>query len=229
MATGTLAPSFYWTAFDDAGDPVSGAQLFFTLSGTSTPATVYHDAALTTPWTNPAVCDSAGRIVVYLDPSIGALKLIEKTSAGVQFGPTVDPVSPTNAGASGLGEVFVFGSNSSAAVTATSFPSGATYDKLAPGTSVWIVDPATLSGTYQLEAVGVQETAGTLTVALVNLSDGAPDTPIATCAITSLTGQTVDSGAIVFPAGGVAKSFGVKVKVSANDGFLIGARIVKTA
>jgi hypothetical protein len=114
-------------------------------------------------------------------------------------------------------------------VTATSYPSGATYDMLAAGTSVWIVDPATLSGTYVLEAVGVQTTAGTLTAALVNLGDGAPDTPLATCAIDSLTGETVQSAAITFPAGGAEKSFGVKVKVSANDGYLIGARIVRTA
>src|SRR5262249_22941584 len=116
-----------------------------------------------------------------------------------------------------------------AAITQTSYPSGATYDKLQPGASVWVVDSATLSGTYVLEATGLQNTAGTLTVALVNLTDGAPDTPIATCAITSATGETKDSSAIVFPSGGVAKSFGIKVKVSANTGFLIGARIVRTA
>ncbi len=44
------------------------------------------------------------------------------------------------------------------------------------------------------------ETSGTLTVALVNLSDGAPDSPLATCTITSLTGGVDTSDAIAFAA-----------------------------
>lgn len=229
MAVGTLAPQFWWTALDDTGQIIPGALLNFYLSGTVTPAEVYHDADLQTAWSQPAECDAYGRIVVYLDPSVGNLKLIQTDPDGVPVGPTVDPITPTNAGTSGLGEVFVFGSNSSSVVTDTAYEPGATYDKLQPGASVWEVDPATLSGTYVLEAVGVQVTAGTLTVALVNLTDGAPDTPIATCAIDSLTGETVQSAAIVFPAGGSTKAFGIKAIVSANSGFVIGARIVRTA
>lgn len=229
MALGTLAPAFWFTALDDNGVIMPGALLSFFLSGTSTPATVYHDADLSAPWTQPAECDMFGRIVVYLDPAVGNLKLTMTDADGNPVGPTVDPVTPTNAGASGLGTVFDFGSNSAAVVTQTSYNSGATFDQLQPGSSVWNVDPATLSGTYVLEAQGVQDTAGTLTVALVNLSDGSPDTPIATVAITSTTGERGQSAAIVFPAGGAAKNFGIKPKVSANSGFVIGARIVRTA
>jgi len=230
MATGTLAPAFWFTALSDDGFIVPGALLSFFLSGTSTPAPVYHDADLTTAWTQPAACDASGRIVIYLDPAVGNLKMTITDSLGVPFGPTVDPISPTNAGASGgVGAfAFDFGSNSAAEVTATSYAAGATYDKLHPGTSVWIVDSGTLLGTYVLEAVGVQLVGGTLTVALVNLTDGSPDTPIATCAITSLTGQTADSAVITFPGGGTAKSYGIKTIVSANSGFLIGARILRT-
>ena len=229
MATGSLAPAFWWTALTDAGVPIDGAKLYFYLSGTTTPAPVYHDANLNTAWAFPAVTDSAGRIVVYLDPSVGNLKMIQTDENDVPVGLTVDPITPTNSGAAGLGEVFVFGSNSSASVTVTSYPSGAGYDKLHPGTSVWIVDPATLSGTYVLEDVAVQTTSGTFTAALVNLDSGAPDTPLVTCATTSLTGETVQSSAITFPPGGSEISFGIKTKVSANDGYLIGARIVRTA
>ncbi len=230
MATGSLAPCYWFTALDDDGAILPGALFNFYLSGGSTPATVYHDADLADPWTQPAEADANGRIVVYLDPAIGNLKLEMTTALGVPVGPTVDPITPTNADTAGSSAtVFVFGSQSSTPITATSYASGATYDKLQPGSSVWVVDPATLTGTYVLEAAGVQETSGTLTVALMNITDGAPDTPIATCAITSLTGQTVQSGSITFPAGGSDKSFGIKCKVSANDGFLIGARIVRTA
>lgn len=229
MATGALAPAYWFTALDDTGTIMNGAKLYFYLSGTLTPATVYHDAALGTPWTFPATTDSAGRIVVYLDPSLGNLKLVMTDSNGVPVGPTVDPIGPTNAGTVGLGEIFVFCSNSASLVTNTTYTSGATFDKLQAGSSVWSIDSATLTGTYVLEVVGVQNTSGTLTVALVNITDGAPDTPIATCAITSTTGERVVSTAITFAAGGAAKQYGIKAKVSANSGFVIGARITRTA
>lgn len=225
---GALMPLPWDTALDDDGNVVAGALYYFYLSGTSTPATVYADSTLSTPLAHPAVATAAGRIVVYLDPAVGNLKLIKKTSAGVQFGPTVDPVGPVNAGSSGLGEVFVFCSNSASLVTVTTYATGATFDKLQAGSSVWSVDSATLTGTHVLEVVGVQNTAGTLTVVLVNLTDGAPDTPIATATVTSTTGAIGTSTAITFPAGGSAKVFGIKAKVSANSGFVIGARIKRT-
>jgi hypothetical protein len=227
--SGVLAPAYYHTAMLDSGAIAPGAQLFFFLTGSSTPAAVYHDAALATPWTVPAVCDSAGRIVVYLDPTIGALKLVQKDNLGVTFGPTVDPVTPVNAGSSGLGEIFTFGSNSSSPITVTNYASGATFDKLQPGSQVFAVDSATLIGTYVLRATGLQTVSGTLTVAIVDLTSGAPDTPLATCAITSTTGQVVTSSAITFGVSGTVRNYGIKCKVTANTGFLIGASLIRTA
>ncbi len=228
MATGALAPSFYFTALDDNGDPYNGAHLYFYLSGTLTPVAVYHDAALSTPWAFPATTDSAGRIVVYLDPTLGNLKLILTDPNDVPFGPTVDPVAPTNTGTSGMSDVFVFCANSAALITNTTITSGATVDKLQPGSSVWGVDPDTLAGTYQLEITGVQNTAGTLSVSVVNLSDGSPDVPLATASLTSTTGARAVSGPITFPSGGSTKLLGIKALVSANSGFVIGARITRS-
>ena len=54
MATGTLAPCFYFTALDTNGVPLVAAQFYFYLSGTLTPATVYQDADLNTAWAFPA-------------------------------------------------------------------------------------------------------------------------------------------------------------------------------
>lgn len=226
--SGALAPSFYFTALDANGVPYNGAHLYFYRSGTLTPANVYHDADLLTPWTFPAVTDSAGRIVVYLDPAIGNLKLILTDPDDVPFGPTVDPIMPTNTGTSDVSDVFVFCSNSASLVTNTSYTSGATFDTLQAGSSVWSFDSADAIGTYNLEIVGVQNTAGTLTVALMNLSDGSPDTPIATASLASATGARAVSGNITFPSAGSAKLFGIKALVSANSGFVIGARITRT-
>ncbi len=199
------------------------------MSGSTTPAPVYKDADLQVAWAFPAVTDAAGRIVVYLDPAVGNLKLIMTDADDVPVGPTVDPVAPTNAGV-GIGTiVYDFNSNSAASIVVTSYPSGAGFDKCQPGSSPWMVDPAILSGTYVLELTGVQVTSGTLTLALVNLTDGAPDTPIATATLSSLTGATAQSAAITFPASGASRNFGIKSKVSANSGYVIGARIVKVA
>lgn len=225
MALGVLFAPPYFTAENAAGVPYDGAQLYFYLSGTLTPADVYHDADLATPWTFPAVTDSAGRIVVYMDPSLGNLKLVLTDADDVPFGPTVDPIT---VGSSSLGEVFVFCSNSAALITNTTYDSGATFDKTQPGSSVWSEIPSRLSGTHVLEIDGVMNAAGTLTVALVNLTDGAPDTPIAEATLTSLTGALGQSAAITFPVSSSFKSFGIKSKVSANSGFVIGARIRRT-
>lgn len=230
MATGALAPSFWFTALSDAGVPLSGAKLYFYLSGTLTPATVYQDADLNTAWAFPATTDSAGRIVVYLDPDIGDLKLVMTDADDVPVGPTVDPIAPTNAGAEFIGDtVFAFGSNSAALVANASYNSGATYDKLQAGSVPWRKDPATLVGTYVLEVTGVMNAAGTLTVALVNLTDGSPDTPLVEATLSSTTGQLSRSAAITFPAGGSDKYFGIKAKVSTASGSVIGASIVRTA
>lgn len=80
-----------FTALDSAGALISGAQAFFYLAGTTTPATVYHDAGLTTPHEQPLLADGAGRFAdVYFDPAID-YKLVLKSAAGVMIR-TTDPV-----------------------------------------------------------------------------------------------------------------------------------------
>jgi hypothetical protein len=232
-----LGPQPFFEVFDDDGIIVPFAQLHWTLSGTSTPATVWHDAAMTAAWTDPVVCDAAGRALIYFDAATGNLKLRIADALGVFFSLTVDPFTVSAAGgggggtATGIGaEVFVFGSDSSSQVSATTIQLGATYNFLHAGTSVWVMDSAILvpGATYVLEVAGLMEEAGTMTIVLVNLTD-APNTPIATATLTSLTGETVQSAAITFPAAGATKSYGVKRFVSANSGFIRGARICRTA
>lgn len=225
MSTGTLSPSPWFTGFSDTGTPLSAGLLYTYAAGGSTPATTYSDSALATPNANPIVLDSAGRATIYLAAT--SYKFILRTSAGVLV-KTQDNIAAVNAGSSGLGEVFVFGGQSNSPITATSYAAGATFDKLHPGTGVYNVDSANLSGTYVLEATGLQDVAGTLTVAIVNLDDGAPDTPLATLTVTSLTGARAQSGTITFATAGAAKSYGIKAKVSANTGYAWGVRLMRT-
>lgn len=232
VSTGTLSPVGQQQFFTDAGVVLNGGVLYFYLSGTSTPTPVYSDAALLVPYGTSVTLNSAGRVPggLYLNPSVGAYKLIVKDSSGVTVGNTIDPLTATNAGTSGLGEIYVFGGNPSSPVTATSYPSGATFDKLQPGTAVFHQDSGSLaSGTYVIEAMGVVSAGATLTVAIVDLDDGAPDTPLATLTITSTTGARAQSGAITFAAAGTAKNYGIKTKVDTGTGFAWGSRLMRTA
>lgn len=65
---GTLIPFAKAQWFTDAGAPAAGYQLFVYLAGTSTKASIYSDAALTTAASNPTVLDASGRADVFIGP-----------------------------------------------------------------------------------------------------------------------------------------------------------------
>lgn len=226
MASYTLAPDAFQQFFDDNGNPLSGGTLGTFLSGLATPAVTYIDA-VGTPNTNPIVLDAGGRARIYLDAV--SYKFILKDMNGVQVGPTMDPVSAINVGLTGLGDAFDFGGQSSYPVTNTSLASGATFDKLQPGTGVYIIDSATLLGTYVLRATGVTSSTNTLTVVLVNLSDGVPDTPIATLTISSTTGAIGTSGVVAFGTGGTSKQYGIKASVDSGEAYVWAIKLVRTS
>lgn len=227
MATYTLAPYDARQYFSDNGDPLAGGKVYTYASGTSTPATTYSDST-GTPNTNPVILSSAGRARIYLDAL--SYKFVVTDANDVAVGLTMDPVTSTALGGSagaGVGQVFDLGGDADAPITATSYVSGATFDKIHAGTVPWPVDSANVVGAVALQATGKQDTSGTLTVALVNLSDGAPDTPLVTVTMTSLTGAVATSAAITLAAAGVVKNYGIKPKVSANTGFAWGCKIVR--
>jgi len=227
VSTGSIMPSPVFTGFDTNGDPLSGGKLYVYTAGTSTPATVYSDVNLTVPLSNPVILDAAGRATVFLGS--GSFKFVLKTSADVTVW-TVDNVQAVHTNQGTLGEVFVFGGDPTSPVTATAYPSGTTYDKCHAGTSIDNVDSATLpSGTYVLEGMLLGTGGGTITAALVNLSDGAPDTALVEIASASTTGARVRSSAITLPTGGSAKDLAVKVKVSTGAGFVWGLKLLRTA
>lgn len=87
---GTPMPTPRMQFFDNNGDPLAGCKLYTYTAGTLTALATYADATLATPNANPVVCDSAGRLTVFLGPSV--YKFILKTSADVTIW-TVDGVN----------------------------------------------------------------------------------------------------------------------------------------
>ena len=77
---------------------VSGDKLNVYLTGTTTAATFYTDAAGTTPGTSPLVADAAGQFApIYLDPSI-TYRIKVTNSAGSTTYYDIDPVNLTDEG-----------------------------------------------------------------------------------------------------------------------------------
>lgn len=128
------------------------------------------------------------------------------------------------------GEVFDFDGDGNARISVTNYPSGSGGDTLHPGTGIFNIDSLFLIGTYRLEAMISSPSGATITVALVNLTDGSPDTPILTLTSAATIPTRVPSGGtITFAASGAAKSYGIKTKTSGADGFVYGVRIIKVS
>lgn len=89
-----FTPPFQQT-LDANANAVSGARLFFYVSGTTTPTSVYADAALTTPLDAPVIADGAGRFVpIYLDPQI-RYRVIVADASGTPIR-DVDPIGSSD-------------------------------------------------------------------------------------------------------------------------------------
>lgn len=92
MATNLPDPIF--DIYDADGNPISGGSADFYLTGTTTPAIVYADNALTTPRTQPVPSDSAGRFpVMYLDSSVlYRMKVFDAHGVLIR---DIDPLNPS--------------------------------------------------------------------------------------------------------------------------------------
>src|SRR5262249_25575017 len=77
---------------------LGGAQLLFEKTGTTTPQTVYQDAALTIPHANPVIADSAGVWApIYLDDNQSSYRVTLYSSVatgGILLRGPVDPCNP---------------------------------------------------------------------------------------------------------------------------------------
>jgi hypothetical protein len=87
---------------DSSGRPLAGATLTFYAAGTSTLASVYTTAALTTAHPNPITSNAAGQFpAIYLDPA-NTYRIVAQTAGGVQLW-AEDNVPAVGTGSSGGG------------------------------------------------------------------------------------------------------------------------------
>lgn len=226
MPVGSLAPYPRLQFFDNSGNPLNGGLLHTYAAGTLTRQTAYTDEALTVAHANPIVLDSAGRATVYLDAL--RYRFILQNSAGTQIW-DVDPVPATHVPSSQVGDVIVLGGAEGQAVSDAAYASGAGAENLAPGSKILPLDSDDLVGTWRLRGM-LKTDGGTVTVGLVNLTDGSPDSAIREISSSSTAGAQVTSTAdIVFAAGGATKNYGVKLRVASGVGFAWGIELVRVA
>jgi hypothetical protein len=84
----TFAPPLYRVIYN--GVPAAAATITVYQSGTTTPVTIYTDAALTQPAGNPITCDANGEAAFYASTAF-ALRFLVKTSGGTTVR-DLDPV-----------------------------------------------------------------------------------------------------------------------------------------
>tara|TARA_R110002110_G_scaffold110087_18_gene274583 strand:+ start:343 stop:1032 length:690 start_codon:yes stop_codon:yes gene_type:complete len=220
MATGNVIPDPIFTGIDSNGNPLSGGKLFAYSAGTTTPKDTYTSSALTSANANPVVLDSAGRATIFL--SSDSYKFILKTSADVLVW-EVDNVQAITLSATVIGENLPFFGDASQAVNDTGYASGSTADKLSPGTKILPLDSADVVGVWGIRGMLKTENAShAASAALVNLSDGSPDTAIVTITSTSTTGAVITSSAVTFAASGATKNYGIKLKSASAATYVQG-------
>lgn len=228
MPLGTLAPIGWYQIIDPlTGLPAGGAKIETRLSGTATNEPVYQDAALTVPHPQPVVCDAYGVVVIYL--AAKSYKFTVKRSDGSLIR-EIDPVSAVQLTSSLLTDMIPLGGAPSLGTTDAAYPAGATLDKVLFGSRIVPIDSANIVGTWALRAMLRSDNgASIVTLALVNLSDGAPDTAIVEITSTSAVGELITSAAVTFAAAGASKNYGIKLKVAGGFGQAWNAELVRTA
>lgn len=77
------------------GQPYTGAKMYFYLTGTTTPTTVYSDAPLTTPLAQPILSNDEGRFPAVYAPSSPAIRMKIIASDGDLANPLID-IDPVN-------------------------------------------------------------------------------------------------------------------------------------
>ena len=94
----------YQTVVGSTGAPLPGAQLFFYVTGTDTPAVTYADPALATPNANPVIANADGVFPnIFLDPAVTYKAVLEDSGGNQQW--TADPVVGGASASSGFAPI----------------------------------------------------------------------------------------------------------------------------
>ena len=147
---GTLTPSWFLYFTDSVGAPLSGGKVYTYATGTSTPVTVYQDASLAVPWSNPIILPADGKVTIYQDAE--TIKAVVKDSDD-NLQDSYDPIASTALNSSLGGSIFSFEGDDFYPITATAYPTGTTVSTIHPGTSLFSVDSNNLVGTYVLQGM----------------------------------------------------------------------------
>lgn len=232
MAAGTYGPDPNITYLDANGLPLAGGSVGYFEAGTSTPLDTYNnpDLALIHVNPNPVVLNASGRSTQPVFFQVASYKEVVKDSTGAVLW-TRDNIAAVSLTTSALDVgVWNFAGDptSPCPTTQVALPSGATYDKLHAGTTIWPLDSANLVGDYVLQAMLMVIGVGSVQLSLVNLTDGSPDLAMVTVSSNSVLGELQQSATITFPAGGATKNYGVKIKNTGGVlGFAWGIQIVR--
>jgi len=105
MAIGALIPNVFFQAADNNGDPASGKKIHTYVAGTTTRATTYSDATLTTPNPNPITLNAAARPNIFVGPGTFDWYLAEP---GDVTDPPTSPIATDLGVVSGAGESEIF-------------------------------------------------------------------------------------------------------------------------
>ncbi len=223
-----IAPVARQQFFDANGAPLAGGKLYFYIAGTSTPQDTYQTSVGTVN-TNPIILDGSGYTPHGMFWANAAYKVSVTDANDVPIlALSQDGVASTGLNSANIGSVFYpMGAEQETVITDTVYPSGATFDKCVPDTSFFAIDSANLVGSYALQSMMKSIGGATITLSLVNLSDGAPDTPIVSVTSTSALGEQQTSTAITFAAGGASKNYGLKAVTSSSSGSVWACGIVK--
>ena len=228
----TVAPFPYHQFFDNDGNPAAGYFLYTYASGTTTPATTYSTSS-GTAHTNPIELDQNGRVPLFLQAISYRFDLVTDLLVPVW---SIDGVASTGLSQSavGIGGIgWAFGGSEYTPITNTSYSAGTAYTACHADTSFYSINSSLLTGDFALTAMMYALNGSTVTAALVNLSDGSPDTPIAEISSASSTGALVTSATISFASPGTAKTYAIKVKNSASTtdsaGFVFAINLTRTA
>lgn len=223
-----IAPVARQQFFDANGAPLAGGFLYFYVAGTSTPQDTY-TTSIGTVADNPIELDASGYTPHGMFWANAAYKIMVTDANGVpQPALSQDGVASTGLSTTLIGSTFFpFAGEQETLITDTSYASGTSFDKCMPNSAWFSIDSANLVGTYGLAAMMKSDGGVTTSVALVNLTDGAPDTPMVTLTSISATGDRQVSTAITFAAGGAVKVYAIKTKVSSGVGYAWSVNLVK--